>query len=65
MVTSSRRPSVTRGGRGEVSAVGAKLRQVGPIALASGPVFWQVFRDATVVRAEGYHSGRNARDMNE
>ena len=58
----SSRPSLFReGGWGEVFAVGAKLRRVGPMTTASGACCIAGARDAAVVWAGGLHSGWNAR----
>ena len=53
--------SLRGGGWGEVFAVGAKLRRVGPMTTASGACCIAGARDAAVVWAGGLHSGWNAR----
>ena len=53
--------SLQGGGWGEVFAVGAKLRRVGPMTTASGAYCIAGARDAAVVWAGGLHSGWNAR----
>jgi hypothetical protein len=60
-VLSSRSSLLREGDGGEVFAVGAKLRRVGPMTTASGAYCIGGARDAAVVWAGGLHSGWNAR----